>query len=275
MIRRFVPALAIALVLAGCGPSQPVLQAPVTQTGTPAPLVPSRETPDEPLKQLGRLGPEVATLLGQDFGRLVPVTKAYYDAYDKFPKASAYTVQNFSGWEFRQGWFWSTENNDDLMIRARFESTAGTGPDWDVTDDGNYGADFHPAFPGDLVRVRYEYERKLTDGRMALTLFAEVGDRQAPVTLKGSGSAYVPTTLGQVGFEALNAVFKADGTLEKGDLTLKSQFEAITRQFSGPYGPQGLIGRGKMYKSQQPVGEVSLVEGKWTFQNEGGSYPLQ
>lgn len=279
MLRRLVSGLMLGMlvVLPACNNQPPVLQAPISQAGSPIPLVPSKETPDDPLKQLALLGTEVAPLLGQDLARLVSVTRAYYDAYDKFPKASAYRIQAFSGWEFRQGWFWSLENNEDLSFRARFESASGMGPDWDVTHDGNYGEDFHPTFPGDLVRVRYEYDRKLSNGgRMALTIFIDLpGDRLIPLTAKASGSAYAPTTLGQVGFEALNATYTAEGALEKGDLTLKSLFESTTRQFSGQYGPQGLVGRAKMYKNLHLIGEVGQVDGQWKFVNEGGTYPLQ
>lgn len=261
-----------AASLAACQ-ATPATVIPIDAVGSPAPPT-AGGPPDEATRQLAITGANTAVLLGPAVRELAELTGEFYSAKDRYTR---YRVMSGpEGWDYRSGWYWRTEPTQGRSLRARFEDTSGLGQAFDVTFDVNYGPEMHPTFPRELTQLRAELDQPLpSGGKLSVTLLAALpGDRTARVEAYGSGAAVLPLPLGQVGLEALNASFMPGGTVERGDLVLKSLTGGATRQFSGRYHNGGLDGTAQVRVNAEPVGEVGFLDGQWKLRNTSGSYPL-
>jgi hypothetical protein len=269
----------LSLVLALLVGALPACQAtpatvvPVDAVGVPTPTTPGGP-PDEATRQLAITGANTAVLLGPAVRELAQLTGAFYQAKDRYTR---YRVMSGpEGWDYRNGWYWRTDSAEGRSLRARFEDESGVGAAFDVTFDVNYGPEMHPSFPRALTQLRAELDQPLpSGGKLSVTLLAVLpGDRSARVEAYGSGAAVLPLPLGQVGLEALNASFMPGGTVERGDLVLKSLTGGATRQFSGRYHNGGLDGGAQVRVNAELVGEVGFFDGQWQLRNTSGNHPL-
>lgn len=273
--RIFVPLLGTSvLALAGCfgpAPFNPTL--PVVDRGaTPAANAqPAKDAPDDALLALSRTGVEAAQALGPALKAFQPVLEAVRASRAKHP--ATYQLAQVSGWRFLGGAWVQADADGNRRLRAALETAAGTSPGWDVTDEGNYGPDFHPSFPEDAVRIRLDVDLALPSGRMAAAFIAPVGAAGEAIEATGTGSVASFGPAGTLGFEALNARIGVDGSVERGDLGLKGLGTGATLQLSGTWNQAGLVGATVM-KSAAPAGTLVQAGGRWQFKNDAGSYPL-
>ena len=267
--------VASALALAGCpagaGQGPPL---PVVDRTSPGPgLQPSREAPDEALVALARVGVEAANGLGPALRAFAPVLDAMRAARAKHPP-TGYRLAQVEGWRFLGGAWIQASADDARRLRASIEDLQGATPGWDVTDEANYAPGFHPAFPAGAVRLRLEVDQALPGGgRIAVAFAGPLGADGEAVDLAGVGSVAALGPAGAVAVEALNAKLTATGTVDRGDLVLKSLSTGSTLQFSGTWSNAGLLGA-TLLRSATPAGTLVQAGGRWEIRNEAGTYPL-
>ncbi len=276
-ISRFAPLLLAGCVLAttacqGAAPPGPALPV-VDRAGTAAVLQPSKEPPDAALLALAHTGLDAAAALGPALKAFQPLLTAMRASRAKHPP-QGYRLSQVAGWRFQGGAWSQAEADASRRLRAALETADGNSLGWDVTVEDNYGPDYYPAFPSDVVRLRLDIEQALpSGGRLAVTFigpFAAAGETYEAV---GTGSVAVLGAAGTLAFEALNARIGIDGAVERGDLGLKGLGTGVTLQFSGTWSQAGLVAA-TLLRSATPAGTLVQADGRWHFKNDAGTYPL-
>lgn len=263
-----------ALSVAAC--QAPVLEGrPVRTTG--AAIVadnPQAYPPDAETKALAKDGAGVASSLAAGWEDVAPLTVALRDKRAAHPAPQAYRLLQVPGWRFFAGG-WVKKNEAGREVRVVLDDGDASAVNWDAADSANYTDELHPHFPANAVRLRVDLKDTLAGGgQLSASFILPLGEQYQTAQASGLGSVAQFGEIGNLSFEALNARLKGNGTLEIGDMVLRSTVDGATMIFNGTYGPEGLI-QAQLLRTGKPAGKLLPAGfGRLLFTNESGDYSL-